>query len=74
MFGSIDSGVPNRSRDDGLTFLDMVWDEAPFTSQASFRATLERISADWRGRGLLNDRERSLILDAADKASDDLRP
>ena len=42
MFGSIDSGVPNRSRDDGLTFLDMVWDEAPFISQA-------RSVQHWRG-------------------------
>jgi hypothetical protein len=50
VFGSIDSGVANRSRDDGLTFLDVVWDEAPFASHAQFLAATDRISMDWRSR------------------------
>ncbi|MER6562524.1 beta-L-arabinofuranosidase domain-containing protein, partial [Streptomyces sp. NPDC001027] len=30
VFGASDSGVPNRSRGDGLTFLDVLWQQAPF--------------------------------------------
>jgi len=36
--GSIDSGVDNRSRGDGFTFLDIVWSEAPFASHAQLLA------------------------------------
>ena len=72
MFGSIDSGVANRSRDDGFTFLDIVWNEAPFASHAQFLAVTDRISLDWRSRGLLSERERVAIRDAAEKARAEL--
>ena len=72
MFGSIDSGVANRSREDGFTFLDIVWDEAPFASHAQFLAVTDRISLDWQGRGLLSERERVAIRDAAEKARAEL--
>ena len=66
VFGSIDSGVPNRARPDGFTFLDVLWDQAPFPSQGQFLAVLDSVSADWRGRGLLTDVERANIRQAAE--------
>jgi hypothetical protein len=72
VFGSVDSGVPNRARADGITLLDLVWDEAPFTSHAQFLAVLGRISADWRDSGLITDREQTAIRAAAGKASAEL--
>jgi hypothetical protein len=72
VFGSIDSGVANRSRDDGFTFLDVVWSEAPFASHAQLLAVTERISADWRSRGLLGEREGAAIREAAEKARAEL--
>jgi hypothetical protein len=72
VFGSIDSGVANRSRDEGFTFLDVVWNEAPFASHAQLLAATDRISMDWRSRGLLSERERVAIRDAAEKARAEL--
>jgi hypothetical protein len=73
VFGSVDSGVPNPARDDGFTFLDVLWDEAPFANHAQFIRTVERISAEWRRRGLFTDAERAAILVAAQRAREDLR-
>ena len=56
-----------------MTLLDEVCNEAPFAGLAQFRSTLERVSADWRRRGLLTDQELSAVMEAADKASDELR-
>jgi hypothetical protein len=72
VFGSIDTGVMNRSRKDGLTFLDVVWGEAPFASHAQFLSVLDRISADWRGQGLLSEQESTVVRDAAEKARAEL--
>jgi DUF1680 family protein len=72
VFGSIDSGVANRARDDGSTFLDAVWGEAPFASHALLLSATDRISMDWRSRGLLSEAERAAIRDAAEKARAEL--
>ena len=42
MFGSVDSGVANTKRDDGVTFLDAVWAGAPFADHGRFMAAVER--------------------------------
>ena len=74
VFGSIDSGVPNRSRDDGLTFLDMVWDEAPFaiTACSTQRRGEDRVGmaerpADSTGHA------RTAVVDAVGRQSGHLR-
>jgi DUF1680 family protein len=72
VFGSIDSGVANRARDNGSTFLDAVWNEAPFASHAQLLSATDRISMDWRGRGLLSEAERAAIRNAAEKARGEL--
>jgi DUF1680 family protein len=34
VFGSIDAGVPNSAREDRQTFLDVLWNDAPFADHA----------------------------------------
>jgi len=71
VFGSMDSGVPNRARADGVTFLDVVWAEAPFSDHAQLLAAVGRVSAEWLRLGLLTSAERVTITDGASRA--DLR-
>jgi DUF1680 family protein len=72
VFGPADSGVPNRSQSDGLTFLDLVWAQAPFASQGRFRQVVGQVSADWVRTGLLTAAEGGKIVAAAARA--DLGP
>jgi DUF1680 family protein len=87
VFGSVDSGVPNRKRNDGLpnydvpvtgivspgtdgpTFLDLLWDQAPFASHDVFVAAVRRTAA-----ALYSDSEREAIVAAADQARAELDP
>jgi hypothetical protein len=74
-FGSVEAGVPNDEiRDNaGLTFLDRVWEEAPFKNHRQFSATVDRVSRDWQRSGLHTQDQRAAILDAARAAEKDLR-
>jgi DUF1680 family protein len=73
VFGSIDSGVPNPSREDRLTFLDVLWDEAPFANHQQFTSAVARITAEWQKAGRFTAQERAAIVNAARKAERDLR-
>jgi hypothetical protein len=73
VFGSFDSGVANSARSDGLTFLDVLWEGAPFANHVQFVRAVEKISEDWRRRGLFTDAERAAILQSAEKAREELR-
>ena len=73
VFGSIDSGVPNRPRDDRLTFLDVLWDEAPFANHRQFTSAVAKVAAEWEKAGRLDARERTVVVSAAGKAERDLR-
>jgi len=73
VFGSVESGVPNPSGDDGLTFLDAVWAQAPFASHAQFVSTVERVGEEWEGRGVLAGDQLSAIVDAARQAEAELQ-
>jgi hypothetical protein len=73
VFGSVDSGVANPVGADGLTFLDAVWDQAPFESHAQFLSTVERAAQAWEGSGAMTARQRSAIVDAATRAEEALR-
>jgi hypothetical protein len=68
IFGGIDSGVPNRAGDDKLTFLDVVWADAPFASHRQFTAAVDRVAAAWEQAGRLSAAERKAIASAAAKA------
>ena len=72
-FGSVDSGMANPVGADGMTFLDAVWDQAPFRSHDQFISVVEQTADEWEGSGMLTDGERSGIVDAARRAEDDLR-
>jgi len=68
VFGSIDSGVPNRNREDQLTFLDVLWDEAPFANHRQFTTAVTRIAAEWEKAGRFTAQERAAVVSAAGKA------
>jgi DUF1680 family protein len=69
VFGAVDSGVANRQRPDGLTFLDAVWDGAPFVDRAAFMRAVMSMSSDWLAQGLLTRSERQRVLSAATQAT-----
>jgi DUF1680 family protein len=70
VFGSVDAGVANPAREDGRTFLDAVWDQAPFASHDAFVAAVERTADAWADP--LPTGSRSAIVDAARRAEADL--
>jgi hypothetical protein len=73
VFGSVDSGAPNPADPDGLTFLDAVWDGAPFRTHAEFVALVEELAEEWEGAGTLTALDRDAIVEAAQRAEEDLR-
>jgi len=73
VFGSIDAGVPNRARPDGLTFLDVLWDQAPFADHGRFESAAARLASEWQRSGQLTAQERAAIVNAAARAERDLR-
>ena len=68
VFGGRDSGVPNRSRGDGLTFLDVLWAQAPFASSGAFVQAVRDLAEVWLGEGLLSAAERDRVITAAQNA------
>ncbi|WP_043625498.1 beta-L-arabinofuranosidase domain-containing protein [Nonomuraea candida] len=67
-FGTADSGVPNRARADGVTFLDALWARAPFRGRGAFVAAVARTADEWVRAGLMTAAERRAVLSAALKA------
>ncbi|AQZ63636.1 unnamed protein product [[Actinomadura] parvosata subsp. kistnae] len=92
VFGSIDSGVPNVRRDDGLpkydvpvsgipspgtdglTFLDVVWDQAPFATHGAFVSTVARTAAEFVRAGRLTGAQQDAVVAAAASARKELTP
>ncbi len=72
VFGSIDAGVANSKRDDGVTFLDAVWSGAPFADQTRFVAAVERVATEWTTAGRTTAPDQAAIMDAARRAERDL--
>jgi DUF1680 family protein len=60
--------------DDGLTFLDAVWDNAPFENHGEFVSTVETVSQQWLMLGLLTADQRATITQAAKNAAASLKP
>jgi len=71
VFGTADSGVPNRPRADGLTFLDVLWQQAPFATSARFLRAVRVLADRWLSEGLFTQTERDRVMAAATRA--DLR-
>ncbi|GIH25297.1 hypothetical protein Aph01nite_36070 [Acrocarpospora phusangensis] len=92
VFGSIDSGVPNVKRNDGLpnydvpvtgvpspgtdglTFLDVVWDKAPFATHAAFVTTVTETAEAFVTAGLLTAEQKDTVVAAAVSARGELAP
>ena len=72
VFGSVDSGIANTKRDDGMTFLDAVWAGAPFTNHGRFVVAVERTAAEWRAVGRATGTEQRAIVQAARHAEREL--
>jgi hypothetical protein len=72
VFGGVDSAVPNTKRDDGMTFLDVVWAGGPFANQRRFIAAVERTAAEWRAAGRVTETQQTAIVQAARRAERDL--
>ena len=72
VFGSVDAGVANAAREDGVTFLDAVWERAPFASHDELVATVERTADEWVEAGDLPRSARNAVVDAARRAEADL--
>ncbi|WP_239149271.1 hypothetical protein [Streptomyces sp. SID12501] len=69
MFGTATSGVPNRARTDGLTFLDVLWARAPFVTQGAFVDAVRALADSWLSQGLLSRTERDAVVAAAVRAN-----
>lgn len=90
VFGSIDTGVPNRKRDDGLpnydvpvdgvtspghdgpTFLDLLWDRAPFVNHGQFVATARSLADAFVVAGAFTAVERDAVVAKAASAEREL--
>jgi uncharacterized protein len=62
-------GIPSPGTD-GLTFLDVVWDEAPFDTHGDFVETVRRTARDFD----LTREERRTVVSAAGRARRELEP
>jgi hypothetical protein len=67
------TGVANSAGADGVTFLDRVWDQAPFANHDQFVATVERVAGEFGQQGLFTAEQRTAIVDGARRAEPDLR-
>jgi len=75
VFGSVDSGVSNEPVDEeGLSFLDRVWEAAPFSHHGRFVRRVRDVSEDWVARGRFTPQDRRAVITAAVRAEDSLRP
>jgi hypothetical protein len=73
VFGSVDAGVPNPTGSDGRTFLDAVWDQAPFQDHTQFVSAVEEMVSEWEGSGRITESDGAAIVDAARRAEADLQ-
>ncbi|NUT48697.1 MAG: glycosylase, partial [Saccharothrix sp.] len=92
VFGAIDTGVPNRKRDDGLpvydvpvdgvtspghdgpTFLDLLWDQAPFANHGAFVAAVTALADAFATAGAFTAAERDVVVSKAASANRELSP
>jgi hypothetical protein len=62
VFGSVDVGVPNVARTDGLTFLDVVWAGAPFATQSDFTRAVSNAANAFLAAGLITRQQSQQLL------------
>ncbi len=67
VFAGVDTGVPNVARDDGLTFLDVLWSAAPFASQSRFRHAVRDTASAFVAGGLLSSAQGRQVVSVAER-------
>jgi DUF1680 family protein len=72
VFGGVEAGVPNTPGDDGLSFLDVIWDQAPFQDHAQFVAAVEQTAAEWEAAGRYSAEQGAAAVAAAREAEAEL--
>jgi DUF1680 family protein len=65
VFGGVDAGVPNAARSDGLTFLDVLWANAPFAAQSDFTRAVSNTANAFLAAGLITRQQSQQLLIAA---------
>lgn len=92
VFGSVETGVPNYTRNDGLpdydvpvdgipspgsdglTFLDVVWDQAPFATHGAFLKAVAQTTEEFVKRGQMTTDEKDTVIRAAGQSEAALNP
>ncbi|MEV6813126.1 beta-L-arabinofuranosidase domain-containing protein [Micromonospora sp. NPDC051296] len=76
VFGSAATGVPNDAiRDEGgETFLDRVWEAAPFRNHGQFLQRAKQVADEWVAAGRHTEEQSKAIHLAAAHANKDLEP
>jgi DUF1680 family protein len=69
VFGSVDSGVPNVAGANGLTFLDTLWEHAPFANNQQFKAAVGNVANSWVRAGLFTQAQANAVIAAASSAN-----
>lgn len=64
-------GIPTPGTD-GLTFLDVVWDRAPFSDHGSFMSTVARTAESFVASGVMSEDEKERVVAAAAQARSEL--
>jgi DUF1680 family protein len=72
VFGSFATDVANSVRADGTSFLDAVWNGAPFSRAGQFVTRVERTAAEWRASGRFSAADQQAVLQAARRAANTL--
>ncbi len=72
VFGSVDAGVENPSDEEGKTLLDAIWDRAPFPDHPAFLKVVEETTREWAAMDRVDEGQQARILDAAQRAQDEL--
>jgi hypothetical protein len=69
VFGGVDSGVANPARTNKSTFLDDVWDAAPFLNKPELLKGVARVASTWVTDGALTQSDADRIYRAAQRAA-----
>jgi hypothetical protein len=78
-----DDGLPNYDvpvqgiespGHDGLTLLDIVWDQAPFGNHGNFASTVAGTAEEFVARGVFTAAEKDAVVSSAAHAKNELTP
>ncbi|MFI6699044.1 beta-L-arabinofuranosidase domain-containing protein [Streptomyces sp. NPDC050509] len=65
VFAGTDAGVANRADGSGTTFLDRLWEDAPFAGRPAFLRAVAATAREWESAGMLSRAEAAAVTAAA---------